>query len=45
MCGMLIDRNGRVTRVNHRAEGLFCKDFGIRNGRLWTRRKCQPGAA
>ena len=33
---MLIDRNGRVTRVNHRAEGLFCKDFGIRNGRLWT---------
>ena len=33
---MLIDRNGRVTRVNHLAEDLFCKDFGIRNGRLWT---------
>ncbi|HUQ36595.1 MAG TPA: hypothetical protein VM144_09480 [Aestuariivirga sp.] len=33
---ILIDRHGRVTRVNHRAEELFCTDFGIRNSRLWT---------
>lgn len=33
---MLIDKYGRVTRVNHRAENLFCRDFGIRKGRLWT---------
>jgi DNA-binding CsgD family transcriptional regulator len=33
---MLIDRHGRVGRVNHLAEDLFCSQFGIRNGRLWT---------
>ena len=33
---MLIDKYGRVTRVNRRAEDLFCSEFGIRNGRLWT---------
>ena len=33
---MLIDRFGRVTRINRLAEGLFCNEFGIRNGRLWT---------
>ena len=33
---VLIDKDGRVTRVNRRAEDLFCSEFGIRNGRLWT---------
>ena len=33
---MLIDKFGRVTRVNSRAEDLFCKDFGVRNGRPWA---------
>jgi DNA-binding CsgD family transcriptional regulator len=33
---MLIDKHGRVTRANRRAEDLFCSEFGIRNGRLWT---------
>ena len=37
---MLIDRYGRVTRINRRAEDLLCNEFGIRNGRLWT-----PGTA
>ncbi len=25
-----------VTRANRRAEELFCSEFGIRKGRLWT---------
>lgn len=33
---MLIDRHGRVGRVNRHAESLFCSDFGVRNGKLWT---------
>lgn len=33
---MLIDKYGRVARFNRRAEDLFCNEFGIRNGRLWT---------
>lgn len=33
---LLIDKHGRVARVNRRAEELFCSEFGIRNGRLWT---------
>ena len=33
---MLLDKDGRVTRTNRRAEDLFCNEFGIRNGRLWT---------
>jgi len=33
---MLIDKYGRVTRINRRAEDLLCSEFGIRNGRLWT---------
>jgi DNA-binding CsgD family transcriptional regulator len=33
---MLIDKHGRVRRANRRAENLFCNEFGIRNGRLWT---------
>ncbi len=33
---LLIDRQGRVARANRRAEELFCNEFGIRNGRLWT---------
>jgi DNA-binding CsgD family transcriptional regulator len=33
---MLIDKYGRVARCNRRAEELFCNEFGIRNGRLWT---------
>ncbi len=33
---MLIDMYGRVARINRRAEDLFCNEFGIRNGRLWT---------
>ena len=33
---MLIDKRGRVVRFNRRAEALFCNEFGIRNGRLWT---------
>jgi DNA-binding CsgD family transcriptional regulator len=33
---MLIDKHGRVARANRRAEALFCNEFGIRNGRLWT---------
>lgn len=33
---ILIDKHGRVARANRRAEELFCNEFGIRNGRLWT---------
>ena len=33
---LLIDKHGRVTRANRRAEDLFCSEFGIRKGRLWT---------
>jgi DNA-binding CsgD family transcriptional regulator/PAS domain-containing protein len=33
---LLIDKHGRATRANRRAEELFCNEFGIRNGRLWT---------
>lgn len=33
---MLLDKDGRVTRANRRVEDLFCNEFGIRNGRLWT---------
>lgn len=33
---MLIDRHGSVGRINRRAEDLFCCDFGVRNGKLWT---------
>jgi DNA-binding CsgD family transcriptional regulator/PAS domain-containing protein len=32
---LLIDKHGRATRANRRAEELFCNEFGIRNGRLW----------
>jgi DNA-binding CsgD family transcriptional regulator len=33
---ILIDKHGHVARFNRRAEELFCNEFGIRNGRLWT---------
>jgi DNA-binding CsgD family transcriptional regulator len=33
---ILIDKHGRAARANRRAEDLFCNEFGIRNGRLWT---------
>lgn len=33
---LLIDKHGRAVRANRRAEELFCSEFGIRNGRLWT---------
>lgn len=33
---LLIDRHGRVGHVNRRAEALFCSEFGVCNGRLWT---------
>ncbi len=33
---LLIDQHGRVNRINRLAESLFCNEFGIRNGRLWT---------
>jgi DNA-binding CsgD family transcriptional regulator len=33
---LLIDMHGRAVRANRRAEDLFCSEFGIRNGRLWT---------
>jgi DNA-binding CsgD family transcriptional regulator len=33
---MLIDRRGRVQRMNRSAEDLLCGEFGVRNGRLWT---------
>ena len=33
---LLIDKHGRAARANRRAEELFCNEFGIRNGRLWT---------
>lgn len=33
---LLIDGRGRVSRSNRQAEDLFCKDFGLRHGRLWT---------
>lgn len=33
---LLIDKHGRAVRANRRAEELFCNEFGIRNGRLWT---------
>jgi DNA-binding CsgD family transcriptional regulator len=33
---VLIDRRGYVMRANDAAEKLFCSDFGIRHGKLWT---------
>lgn len=33
---VLIDRHGRVSLYNRLAENLFCSEFGIRNGKLWT---------
>jgi DNA-binding CsgD family transcriptional regulator len=33
---LLIDRHGRVGQINRLAEELFCSEFGVRNGRLWT---------
>lgn len=33
---ILIDRYGRVRSVNRPAEDLFCNEFGIRYGKLWT---------
>jgi DNA-binding CsgD family transcriptional regulator/PAS domain-containing protein len=33
---VLIDKRGQVGRVNRRAEQLFCNEFGIRSGKLWT---------
>ncbi len=33
---ILVDKHGRAARANRRAEELFCNEFGIRNGRLWT---------
>lgn len=33
---LLLDRHGLVQGTNHSAENLFCSEFGIRHGRLWT---------
>ncbi len=33
---MLVGWDGRVKRSNRLAENLYCNDFGIRSGRLWT---------
>jgi DNA-binding CsgD family transcriptional regulator len=33
---ILIDRHGQVRSVNRPAEELFCNEFGIRHGKLWT---------
>lgn len=33
---LLVGWNGRVKRSNRLAEELFCGEFGIRNGKLWT---------
>lgn len=33
---LLIDRHGNVSRANRHAEQLFCAEFGVRHGRLWT---------
>jgi DNA-binding CsgD family transcriptional regulator len=33
---ILIDRHRQVRSVNRPAEGLFCNEFGIRHGKLWT---------
>jgi DNA-binding CsgD family transcriptional regulator len=36
LAALLIDGIGHVAGANSRMERLFCKDFCIRNGRLWT---------